>query len=234
MKTIDLKIPVRSTGERGIHTRGYEWWLEYLAYVASTPRNWIECRLEPAAEPSPNSPVRIIDTKSPEELGVASGYPTAGLSVWWVILCLDGAPERMSHEMRISPEQPASAARNKLGLAEDRFRFFIAAEMDLLPTKPAVQVLGNWRDGEILGYESQQAANDLIHQVADTCAIVNARERLPWNRQFHVRAGIGRTVRKAFSGLINAQRDQLCCIEYQSQEVSGDSIMWKKLVALPA
>lgn len=212
MKKIDL---------RNVMGREGEWWVDFLAYQASIPRNWIERKLEPLVQ-KPGSPLRIIDAASPAEEGVANGYPTAGMSVWWVIVCMDGAPERMQHQVNVC-EQPERVARDILAFEENRFRALIVTTLEHLAVQPLIRVFGNWRDGKIVGYETREAATKLVAQLAKRCAELNSAAQLPWNRQFHVRAGMGLSVREAFSGLLGARRDQLCCAVRQGNKSSWDS-----------
>lgn len=198
------------------------WWVDYLAYLASTPRNWIECKLEPPTT-QPNTHMRVIDLWTPEELGVANGYPTDGLSLWWLIICLDGAPERMRHETQVC-QQSLFTARELLAPAENLFRSLIVAKQEQLSQKPAVSVLGNWRDGMIIGYEAREPAVDLAIHVAGACAALNADYNLSWIHQYHIRAGIGHSVRQAFSKLLHARRNQLCCTLHGSTSESPQEI----------
>ncbi len=198
MKVIDLSCSARPNND---------WYIDYLAYQASTPRNWIECQLEP------------------------NGYPTAGMSIWWVIICLDGAPERMNHQIKFCGK-PYHATRNILAPAEERFRRLTVAEAGV---KPTVRVLGNWQDGVIFGYETPAAAIDLVASVTRVCTSINAAEALPWTCQFHVRAGLGMSVGEAFSGLLATYRDQVCWIEHTPQESGWGSIRQiMQLASLPA
>ncbi len=178
MKEIDLRNRSKSKNPSA-------WWVDYLAWHASTPRNWIECKLEP--------PI------------------TDDLSLWWLIMCLDGAPERMRHATETCG-QSLTFAHNELAPAEDCFRSLIAAKLDELSPKPAVSVLGDWRDGMIIGYETCWSAIHLAEHVVDACVALNAAFHLPWTHQFHVRAGIGPTLRQAFGELLGTRRDQLSCI----------------------
>lgn len=182
--------------------RSDAWWLDYLAYHASTPRNAIECQLEPP-NPTPGARVRIIDlTPAPAE------YPLAGQPAWWVIICLDGAPERMSYQTT-QRGLSVAAARELLGSDESDFRDLIAEALAQQPTKPLMTFNGEWVDGTILPYSTREAACDIAIRVAHCCTIVNQIYHLPWTRQHHVRAGIGPSVRNAFSGLLQSRCDQL-------------------------
>ncbi|MEX1997514.1 MAG: hypothetical protein WEA04_02440 [Candidatus Andersenbacteria bacterium] len=220
MKVIDVILTRRADA----------WWLDYLAYLASTPRNWVERKLEPLTQ-TPGSRIHVVDVSTPEEEGVADGYPTAGLTLWWTILCLDGAPERMRHQIEACG-QSRNVAHDMLAPAEDQFRSLIATAMDELPVKPAAQVLGNWRDGAILGYETRESAIDIVVAVGDACAQLNAALRLPWTWQFHSRASIGPSLRTAFSGLLRAHRDQLSCVIASTAGPHGAELM--KLGLAPA
>lgn len=209
MRTVDLSHCAHN--DDGVDFGGtlpsQEWWNNYLAWLASTPRNWIERRLEPLVQ-EPGSHVRIIDVETPEEAGVQNGYPTASLDVWWVILCMDGAPERMGYQVK-SCRQSLDSARHLLAPAEARFRSLMTAELVGGPNQPVVQVLGDWRDGIIVGYETESAARDAISRTSQTLASINDREKLPWNWQFHIRAGLGRSIRDAFTALLRARRGQV-------------------------
>lgn len=195
----------------------HEWWCNYLAYLASTPRNYIERYLEPLTQPPGSHPHIIDHGPRPEKA------PMAGMSVWSTIICLDGAPERMKYHTR-DCRQSYNAVRDVLAPAEDRFRSFIATALDQLSAKPTVRILGNWHDGEIVGFETSDAGIELVVAVADMCAEANTRENLPWTQQFHVRAGIGLSLREAFSGLLHARCNQACSVRRKRDESSWGSI----------
>ncbi len=201
MKVLDLRNHARCNGA---------WWVDYLAWLASTPRNWIERKLEPLIN-HPDARLQIIDVTTPEEEGIVAGYPTADVSVWWTIMCLDGAPERMKYQIE-DIRQPHNVAHTMLAPNEIRFRCLVTAELDHRPVKPAVRVLGDWRDGIIVGYETRESATAAVIHTACACTAVNRAELLPWTEQFHVRAGIGLSLREAFSGLLHARRDELSCV----------------------
>jgi len=186
------------------------WWNYYLAWLASTPRNWIERRLEPPAQEQ-GSHLRFIDIETPEEAGVQNGYPTDDLQAWWLIVCMDGAPERMHHQMR-SCQKSLTDACLFLAPAERRFYLVVSAELFRDPSKLVAQVIGDWRDGVIVGCDHRSFAREAVIRISQTFASINFNEGLPWNWQFHVRAGLGQTVRAAFSGILSAKRDQLVVV----------------------
>lgn len=171
---------------RNYQGREGDWVVDYLAWQASIVPNWIECELE------------------------LLGYPTADMTVWWTIICLDGAPERMSHHMKRC-QGSYSAARDAVSPEEDHFRFLIKTQVLCLSAEPVVRVAGNWRDGMIIGYTTRELACDLVARVANACFVTNYAELLLWNQEYHVRAGVGLSMRAAFSVLLSAQRDQLRC-----------------------
>lgn len=185
-----------------------DWYLSYLAYLASTPRNWIEYSLEPLVQ-EPGSPLRIVDHSTLIGKEAPSNYPTDGLALWWVIICLDGAPERVHHERHVLKQRNREVL-DRLTHDEDRFRLLVTKNAEVLGVEPNAHVLGDWRDGEILGYEQLDAALSLASHVAGICSEMNRNEHLPWNHQFHVRAGVGRSLRDAFKSLTQAKRNQLC------------------------
>lgn len=197
-----------------------KWWIGYLAYLASTPRNWVERKLEPQVQDR-DSQIRVIDVLEPEE-GVANAYPTEGLTAYWTILCLDGAPERMKYHTQVCGKA-ISFARILLAPAENRFRALIKNLAGELAEKPSVHVQGNWHDGAILGYETRQSAIEIAKLIGRACEAINLREGLPWDRQFHVRAGIGLSVADAFTALLHAHRDQICTKEREQSKVSGSN-----------
>ncbi|MDP3996917.1 MAG: hypothetical protein Q8P73_00220 [bacterium] len=213
MRTIDLR-------GRSSKQDDHKWWVGYLADMASTPRNLVECCLEPPTTwPKNKTHCRVIDLWTPEELGVADGYPTDGMSLWWLIICLDGAPERMRDLLEVK-RWPYLDARALLWPAEGRFAFIVSTEVRCLAVMPSVRVVGDWCDGEILGYTEEElaSAEAVVVGVHRECVRINTEAGLPWTEQFHVRAGIGSSVRGAFSGLLNAHRDQLCVVRRNKQD----------------
>ncbi|OGY34270.1 MAG: hypothetical protein A3E37_04425 [Candidatus Andersenbacteria bacterium RIFCSPHIGHO2_12_FULL_46_9] len=94
--------------------------------------------------------------------------------------------------------------------AEKRFAGFIDEVIAIQPEEkePSVRILGNWRDGAIIGNRCCRTSHIFVEYLSRRCSSVNAKECLPWNAQFHVRAGVGRTLNDAFSGLLHAYRDE--------------------------
>ncbi len=203
---------------------------DYLAYLASTPRNYVECQIEPPFF-DPYSKVHAVDLWSAQELGVDKGYPVLHQVVWWTIICLDGAPERIKH-LIYGCGLNLSSARAACDPAESFFRQIILEQADQIQPDPAYTRLnGGWPDGEIFGCLSHTSASELAYRTAHKCAQVNQEGQLPWNCEFHVRAGVGQTMRHAFRGLLTAKRDQLVYCQPFGCEAPGGKMV--SVLALP-
>lgn len=199
MKLIDLR--------HGLIPNDY-WYFDYLAYLASTPRNVIECHLEPQT-PHDGHQLRVIDLWKPDQL-VVDGYPTQGIPVWWTIIVLAGAPERMAYHLGLQRSDLA-AARKAVAVAEARFREIVIQKVNAMEVQPEVFVLGSWRDGELMGFLHKERALELARRVALRCEEINSSEQLSWEHRFQPRVGIGRSVGAAFCSLIGAHHNQARC-----------------------
>jgi len=197
MKAIDL---------RRVHDGKGDWWMNYLAYLASTPNNWVERCLTGLmnGQYSYNGKEIILTQDQEAFLEWVQG---AGLNTQWTIVCLDGAPERMKHQAdRLGGW--IQAAQKIVAPAENRFAEFIHEAVQRVSDEPDVRILGNWRDGAIIGNQCNRTARIFVEQLARKCASVNTEEGLAWDQQFHVRAGVGKSLHSAFAGLLCARRDE--------------------------
>lgn len=191
---------------RRVHDGNGYWWLNYLAYLASTPNNWVERCLNGLmnGQNSYNVPTH-------EQESFLEWVQGAGLDMQWTIICLDGAPERMQHQAdRLGGS--IQSAQLIVAPAENRFAEFINEAVQRVSDEPNERILGNWRDGAIIGNRCQRTARIFVEHLSIKCASVNAEEGLAWDKQFHVRAGVGRTLRDAFVGLLHAKRDEACFV----------------------
>ena len=177
--------------------------VDFLAYIASDPRNWLVCQLEPNVQ-RPGDNLRVIDIwPTPDQ------YPTADLDLYFVVVCLDGAVDR------------ARCGEN-MEVAERFFLELINRATEVSKGNvPDVSFQTSYRDGKLLAYENPQSAVNMLKSLATQCQAINDSTRMPWNKEYHVRAGVGSSVRGAFTALLNARRDEVGLILH-----SGMSVVW--------
>lgn len=60
-----------------------------------------------------------------------------------------------------------------------------------------------------------EGAEAFVQHFAQMCAKVNRERGLAWDTQFHVRAGVGPSIREAFEGLRHIPHDSVCVVERQ-------------------
>ncbi|HSX25061.1 MAG TPA: hypothetical protein VLG69_03795 [Candidatus Andersenbacteria bacterium] len=154
------------------------WPVMYLSWMASNPhRNWLQ---------------RIIE----EEVRPAL---TNNPSSHWVVVCLDGAPDRVAakHDaLRIHSFERRSFAMMQTALSHVR-------------SVLQVEVETNFRDGIVCALACEDSVGLFLQHIRAAFQFVNANESLSWIWQFHFRAGMGNTVSDAFGGLAKAKRDEL-------------------------
>ncbi len=160
---------------------GGNWEGGYLAYIAAR-NNWFE---------------RELSGKIDQD------YITGDRKLWWVVLCLDGAPERVR----------AGHDQCRIEFSENSFRHTAEEQMNLFYLSPAFSINAVFRDGLVCAYEHNQedAAIWLIQSVASQCRYLNRLQPAwNWQWQYHLRAAIGETPRGMFRGLYNTNRDEWC------------------------
>lgn len=185
---------------------GNDWWTDYLAYQASIPNNWVVSMLNAFMNGYCTCKHGVNVPKCQKAVCAKSLRPE-GLALHWTIICLDGAPERMQYQLD-KCGNCMQAAQLIAAPAEKRFVGFIDETVQLVRDKPFARIMGNWRDGAIIANSSNRAARIFVEQLSRKCASVNTQEGLAWNEQFHVRAGVGRSLHDAFAALLRARRDE--------------------------
>lgn len=128
-----------------------------------------------------------------------SNFPKCSIvSNWYLVICLDGAPESAEHNNSWSQGREREFRSIVLETANERngvcFQNFFPSF---------------WKDGFLIGCNEWSDARHLALFVGRKCRAVNDQQNLPWDQQLHARAGIKKTVAGALTNLLQAARDRL-------------------------
>ena len=115
------------------------------------------------------------------------------------MICLDGAPQRLSMQ----------SDKHAVAAAERRFCSIVMRRIGSYVYSPCLRVDGGWNDGLVYAFEYEYQATNICHHIGTLCHETNKRDNLPWEWQFHPRAGVGRSFYGALNGLLLAWRDEL-------------------------
>jgi hypothetical protein len=162
----------------GTHVFRSNWWVSYLAWLASNSGNWIETKLQ-SMPPFP---------------------------AYWLIACMDGAPERVRYLM--AQGYASHIALEGVKSMELDFRQLAGRVSELCVPDVKVEC-DAIRDGCVLGFASTEEAVNWAKHLTRLCFQKNAECRLPWNFQFHPRVAIATTMSKAFEYLVSLKLDEV-------------------------